>query len=133
MLWAPLAGSEGGPAAGDGGPGPARAPLTGQGYVAVAQMRPNTGPTCYTADLVGSTLRRGERPMLDLAIDSGRIRREGDPEWREDVPVRVEAIPVRRGGPGHRGDLAQHQPARRPHPQPAGADLPAERRGPGRR
>jgi two-component sensor histidine kinase/PAS domain-containing protein len=80
VLWAPLkAGS-------------------GEGYVAVAQMRPNTGPTCYTADLVGSTLKRGERPMLDLAIDSGKIRREGDPEWREDVPVRVEAIPVQRQG-----------------------------------
>ena len=89
VLWAPLRT--------DDGSDPARAPLPGPGYVAVAQMRPNTGPTCYTADLVGSTLRRGERPMLDLAIDSGRIRREGDPEWREDVPVRVEAIPVRRG------------------------------------
>ena len=22
--------------------------------------------------------------------------REGDPEWRDDIPVRVEAIPVRR-------------------------------------
>ena len=87
VLWAPLR-TEGEPEA---------AALSGPGYVAVAQMRPNTGPTCYTADLVGSTLRRGERPMLDLAIDSGRIRREGDPEWREDVPVRVEAIPVRRG------------------------------------
>ena len=81
VLWAPLRT--------DDGSDPARAPLPGPGYVAVAQMRPNTGPTCYTADLVGSTLRRGERPMLDLAIDSGRIRREGDPEWREDVPVRV--------------------------------------------
>jgi PAS domain S-box-containing protein len=81
VLWTPLKADEGSGAA---------------GYVAVAQMRPNTGPTCYTADLVGSTLKRGERPMLDLALDSGRIRREGDPEWREDVPVRVEAIPVRR-------------------------------------
>jgi two-component sensor histidine kinase/PAS domain-containing protein len=86
VLWAPLKADDG------------TGLMVGvQGYVAVAQMRPNTGPTCYTADLVGSTLRRGERPMLDLAIDSGRIRREGDPEWREDVPVRVEAIPVRRG------------------------------------
>ncbi|HEY3481221.1 MAG TPA: histidine kinase N-terminal domain-containing protein, partial [Streptomyces sp.] len=85
--WAPLKRDDGSGEASPAGPG----------YVAVAQMRPNTGPTCYTADLVGSTIRRGERPMLDLAIDSGRIRREGDPEWREDVPVRVEAIPVRRG------------------------------------
>ncbi|MEY9925494.1 two-component sensor histidine kinase [Catenulispora sp. GP43] len=89
VLWAPLKHEDA------DGAGPA--PLTEPGYVAVAQMRPNTGPTCYTADLVGSTIKRGQRPMLDLAIDSGRIRREGDPEWREDVPVRVEAIPVRRG------------------------------------
>ncbi|ACU76536.1 signal transduction histidine kinase [Catenulispora acidiphila DSM 44928] len=89
VLWAPLRTED--------GADPGQAPLTEPGYVAVAQMRPNTGPTCYTADLVGSTIRRGQRPMLDLAIDSGRIRREGDPEWREDVPVRVEAIPVRRG------------------------------------
>ena len=25
------------------------------------------------------------------------MAREGDPEWRDDIPVRVEAIPVRRG------------------------------------
>jgi two-component sensor histidine kinase len=25
------------------------------------------------------------------------VAREGDPEWRDDIPVRVEAIPVRRG------------------------------------
>ena len=68
------------------------------GYVAVAQMRPNTGPTCYHSDLVGSVVRRGERPMLDLALDTGKIRREGDPQWREDVPVRVESIPVQRDG-----------------------------------
>jgi two-component sensor histidine kinase len=30
-------------------------------------------------------------------LRDGRIAREGDPEWRDDVPVRVEAIPVRRG------------------------------------
>jgi two-component sensor histidine kinase/PAS domain-containing protein len=36
--------------------------------------------------------------MLDAALDEGRIVREGDPEWREEVPVRVESIPVRREG-----------------------------------
>lgn len=38
------------------------------------------------------------RPLLDAALDEGRIVREGDPEWREEVPVRVESIPVRREG-----------------------------------
>ncbi len=69
----------------------------GQGYLAVAQMRPTTGPTAFQDDVVGSVIARGRRPMLDNALDSGRIVREGDPEYRNDVPVRVEAIPVRRG------------------------------------
>jgi two-component sensor histidine kinase len=68
----------------------------GSRYVAVAQMRPNTGPTSYQDDLVGHLVPRGKRPMIDVALDQGRIVREGDPEWREDVPVRVESIPVRR-------------------------------------
>ncbi|MFE5741416.1 sensor histidine kinase [Streptomyces celluloflavus] len=68
----------------------------GTRYVSVAQMRPNTGPTSYQDDMVGHLVPRGRRPMLDSALDEGRIVREGDPEWREEVPVRVESIPVRR-------------------------------------
>ncbi len=70
----------------------------GTRYVSVAQMRPNTGPTSYQNDMVGHLVPRGRRPMLDVALDEGRIVREGDPEWREEVPVRVESIPVRREG-----------------------------------
>jgi two-component sensor histidine kinase len=68
----------------------------GSGYWAGAQMRPTTGPTAYVEDLVGAFVGRGQRPLLDSAHDEGRIAREGDPEWRDDMPVRVEAIPVRR-------------------------------------
>ncbi|MDT3396345.1 PAS domain-containing sensor histidine kinase [Streptomyces sp. B1866] len=68
----------------------------GARYVSIAQMRPNTGPTSYQDDMVGHFVPRGRRPMLDAALDEGRIVREGDPEWREEVPVRVESIPVRR-------------------------------------
>ncbi|ROR89816.1 sensor histidine kinase [Nocardioides aurantiacus] len=70
----------------------------GTGYWAGAQMRPTTGPTAYVDDLVGSFLPVGRRPLVDEALRDGRIAREGDPEWRDDVPVRVEAIPVRRDG-----------------------------------
>ncbi|KUL59792.1 ATPase [Streptomyces albidoflavus] len=70
----------------------------GTRYVSVAQMRPNTGPTSYQNDMVGHLVPRGRRPMLDLALDECRIVREGDPEWREEVPVRVESIPVCREG-----------------------------------
>ncbi len=69
----------------------------GSGYWAGAQMRPTTGPTAYVDDVVGTFVETGRRPLLDAALRDGRIAREGDPEWRDDVPVRVEAIPVRRG------------------------------------
>jgi len=70
----------------------------GHGYWAVAQMRPTTGPTAYVDDLVGAFVPKGRRPLIDSAHERGRIAREGDPEWRDDIPVRVEAIPVRRDG-----------------------------------
>jgi two-component sensor histidine kinase len=69
----------------------------GNGYWAVAQMRPTTGPTAYVDDLVGAFVPKGRRPLIDSAHERQRVAREGDPEWRDDIPVRVEAIPVRRG------------------------------------
>jgi two-component sensor histidine kinase len=68
-----------------------------KGYWAGGQMRPTTGPTALLDDVVGSFVPVGRRPLLDLAYTRGRLVREGDPEWRDDVPVRVEIIPVRRG------------------------------------
>ncbi|WP_432479517.1 histidine kinase N-terminal domain-containing protein [Nocardioides sp. GXQ0305] len=70
----------------------------GRGFWAAGQMRPTTGPTAYVDDVVGSFVPGGRRPMLDEALARGRLMREGDPEWRDHVPVRVETIPVRRGG-----------------------------------
>ncbi|HET9828724.1 MAG TPA: histidine kinase N-terminal domain-containing protein [Nocardioidaceae bacterium] len=70
----------------------------GSGYWAAAQMRPTTGPTAYVDDLVGAFVAKGRRPLIDSAHEHGRVAREGDPEWRDDIPVRVEAIPVRREG-----------------------------------
>ncbi len=69
----------------------------GVGFWAGAQMRPTTGPTAYVDDLVGAFVPQGNRPLLDSAYEHRRVAREGDPEWRDDIPVRVEAIPVRRG------------------------------------
>jgi len=69
----------------------------GRGFWAGGQMRPTTGPTALLDDVIGAFLPHGKRPLLDLALRQGRLVREGDPEWRDDVPVRVELIPVRRG------------------------------------
>jgi two-component sensor histidine kinase len=78
---------------------PLRVPADAQGagWVAVAQMRPTTGPTSFPDDVVGSQLGPGERPVLDTARTERRIHRESDPDWTSGVPVRAEAIPVTRG------------------------------------
>jgi two-component sensor histidine kinase len=70
----------------------------GEGFWAAAQMRPTTGPTAYVDDIVGTFVPIGRRLMLDRAYADARLVREGDPEWRDDVPVRVETIPVPRRG-----------------------------------
>ena len=70
----------------------------GTGFWAGDQMRPTTGPTAYVDDIVGTFLPTGRRTLVDTAWEHGRIAREGDPEWRDDVPVRIEAIPVRHEG-----------------------------------
>ncbi|UDY24684.1 sensor histidine kinase [Nocardioides sp. Kera G14] len=67
-----------------------------QGFWAGGQMRPTTGPTAYVDDVLGTFMPAGRRPLLDAAWTEGRLVREGDPEWRDDVPVRIESIPVRR-------------------------------------
>jgi two-component system, sensor histidine kinase PdtaS len=75
------------------------APLRkGSGWVALAQMRPTTGPTSFDDDAVGSQAAALERPFVDAAYAEQRICREGDPEWTKGVPVRRESIPVTRQG-----------------------------------
>ena len=64
-------------------------------WVAVAHMRPTTGPTAYPDDVVGEELADPRR--LDRARTTGRIVRDGEPEWRGTVPLRREAVPVRHG------------------------------------
>ncbi|MEN8706790.1 two-component sensor histidine kinase [Nocardioides marinisabuli] len=71
---------------------------SGSGFWAAGQMRPTTAPTAYVDDVLGDFVATGERPLLDRARAEGRLVREGDPEWRDDMPVRVETIPVRRRG-----------------------------------
>jgi len=70
------------------------AQLPDQGWIALAQMRPTTGPTAFPDDIVASVLPPGDRPFLDAARRDRRICREGDPEWSRGVPVRHETIPV---------------------------------------
>jgi two-component sensor histidine kinase/PAS domain-containing protein len=69
-------------------------------WVAVAHMRPTTGPTAYPVDVVEEELEQSHQ--IELAWREGRIVRDGEPigtagPGRPKLPVRQEAVPVRRG------------------------------------
>ncbi|WP_433327280.1 sensor histidine kinase [Spirillospora sp. CA-294931] len=98
LLWVPLSSGDALPA--EEGPRRRTVPRPDgsvHGWVAIAQMRPTTGPTAYPEDLVGKVVRSGRRGLIDVAWRERRIVREGDPEWGSGIPVREESIPVRRG------------------------------------
>ena len=69
-----------------------------QDVLCVAQVRPTTGPTSYQDDRVGRRQPLEAAFELSVALREGRICREADPDWDGDLPVRREAIPVRRDG-----------------------------------
>jgi len=70
----------------------------GGGWLAVAQMRPTTGPTSLQDDMVGMMADPEDQRLLEAARDERRIWRESDPNWTNGVPVRTEGIPVTRAG-----------------------------------
>ena len=67
-------------------------------WVIVAQTRPTTGQTAFFDDVVGRPAATGRTALLDRAEQQQRIVRERDPEWRGDIPLREESIPVMREG-----------------------------------
>jgi two-component system, sensor histidine kinase PdtaS len=73
-------------------------PADDRGFLCVAQVRPTTGPTAYHDDHVGRLATEAEAPPLAAAYAEERIFRESDPDWGGAVPLRREAIPVRRAG-----------------------------------
>ena len=68
------------------------------GWLALAQMRPTTGPTSLQDDVVGTVAGPEDQRLLTIARDERRIWRESDPDWTNGVPVRTEGIPVTRAG-----------------------------------
>lgn len=67
-------------------------------FVILGQVRPYPAQTLYQEDMVGREVDARARSRVALAIAERRIVREGEPEWREGVPIREDAIPVVRDG-----------------------------------
>ena len=69
----------------------------GGGFVAADQVRPSTGPTHLSADVVGEYAARGRRPLLDRAVSLRVVVADrSDSDLR--LPAAMEVIPVMRGG-----------------------------------
>ena len=69
-----------------------------EGWLAVAHVRPTTGQMVFFEDVVGRRSHRGRHALLDQAYAGHRIVRAKEPTFRDDMPVREEAIPVVKGG-----------------------------------
>ena len=69
-----------------------------EGWLAVAHVRPTTGQMVFFEDVVGRRTHRGRQSLLDQAYLDRRIVRQKDPIFRDDMPVREEAIPVVKDG-----------------------------------
>ena len=65
-----------------------------EGFVAVAQCRPSTGPTVHLDDVVGSMAASGRIAHLQRALDEGGIVASREPRWDETYAVREDALPV---------------------------------------
>src|SRR5689334_22010770 len=61
-------------------------------FLCVAHVRPTTGPTVHSEDVVGKRAGDTEDPRLREALLHGRILREDQPSWELGVPVRREVV-----------------------------------------
>ena len=66
-------------------------------WLAVAHMRPTTGPTAYPQDVVGTEVEAARAPRLERVLATGRPVTGPEPESRSSSQVRRELVPVRRG------------------------------------
>ncbi|HET7475597.1 MAG TPA: histidine kinase N-terminal domain-containing protein [Dermatophilaceae bacterium] len=73
-------------------------PVAPRTWRAVAHVRPTTGPMVFYEDVVGHVAYGRLQAAIEDAFDQGRIVGEPEPEWRDNLPAREEAIPVVRAG-----------------------------------
>lgn len=63
-------------------------------FVAVAHTRPSGAATLFYRDIVGERVRPQWRTQVQGAFDSGEIVDSSSPDWFEETPTRVRAVPI---------------------------------------
>ncbi len=71
-------------------------PTADDGFVAVAQARPSSAATLFYRDFVGQQIRPEWRQQATEALETGQIIDSTAPDWYEETPTRVRAVPVLR-------------------------------------
>jgi two-component sensor histidine kinase/PAS domain-containing protein len=65
-------------------------------FVAVAHSRPSSAATLFYRDFVGQQIKPEWRDQVQQAFDEVRIVDTSAPDWYEETPTRVRAVPVLR-------------------------------------
>lgn len=63
-------------------------------FVAVAHTRPSGAPTLFYRDIVGDPLRPQWGAQVREAFNTGQIVDSTSPDWFEETPTRVRAVPI---------------------------------------
>ena len=71
-------------------------PTENGGFIAVAHSRPSSAATLFYRDIVGQKIRPEWRTQATEAFETGGIVDSSAPEWYEETPTRVRAVPVLR-------------------------------------
>lgn len=71
-------------------------PTTSGSFVAVAHARPSSAATLFYRDFVGQHVKAEWRNQVTEAFETAKIIDTTAPDWYEETPTRVRAIPVLR-------------------------------------
>ncbi|MFD5225056.1 sensor histidine kinase [Microbacterium sp. NPDC058342] len=66
-------------------------------FVAVTHSRPSGAATLFYRDIVGEKVRPQWRTQVQAAFETGEIVDSSSPDWFEETPTRVRAVPIVRG------------------------------------
>ena len=71
-------------------------PTVDGSFVAVAHARPASSATLFYRDFIGQQIKPEWKKQVTDAFESGQIVDSASPDWYEETPTRVRAIPVLR-------------------------------------
>lgn len=63
-------------------------------FIAVAHTRPSGAATLFYRDIVGERVRPQWRTQVQGAFDTAEIVDSANPDWFEETPTRVRAVPI---------------------------------------